>query len=458
MALDARWKIHTLWLLALLLILHPAYAQEENKAKEAKKPENEQYYELLQTFVDTFEQVERNYVKDVDRKKLMEAAIRGMLSELDPYSSYIPSEELKRFNRVVRQEFGGIGIQVQTDPRTKRILVISPLPDTPAYHAGVRAGDLVMKVEGQDTANMSIDEAVKLMTGPPGDPVTIVVRHIGSAAEETIEITRDIIKVKSVLGDTYDKDGQWDFMIDKENSIAYVRLTQFGNRSATELAAAIRKLQEGGMKGLVLDLRNNPGGLLTQAVQISDMFIDSGTIVSTAGKNSQPKTWSATKDGTFKEFPMAILVNRFSASASEIVSACLQDHKRAVVVGERSWGKGSVQNIIQLDSGASALKLTTAGYKRPSGKNIHRFPDSKPDDEWGVTPDDGYAIRFSRDELRSFDSYRRERDVLRAEGPPESDFKDRQLDKAIEYVRSKLDDDGNETESDKKPAEEKKAA
>jgi carboxyl-terminal processing protease len=442
MAFDTRWKLQTLWALVLVLLVSPAGAQDaEQDAEAEKKSDSDEYYELMQVFVDTFEQVERNYVRDVDRRKLMEAALRGMLRELDPYSSYIPKEELARFNQTVNQEFGGIGIQVQPDPKTRRILVISPLPDTPAYRAGVRAGDIVTEVEGFDTQNMPLSRAVELIKGPPGESVSIRVRHQGDSDDEELKIDRAIIKVKSALGDRFNKDGGWEFMLDDEDKIGYVRLTQFGRQSAQELAVTLQDLTEKGMKGLVLDLRFNPGGLLSQAVRVSDLFIESGMIVSTEGKNTEPRPFSATKPGTFAGFPMVVLVNRFSASASEIVSACLQDHDRAVVVGERTWGKGSVQNIISLESGASALKLTTARYMRPSGKNIHRFPDSKPEDEWGVHPNDGLEVKFSRQELRDYDKYRRARDVLKEGDSPESEFKDRQLDKALEHLRSAISEE-----------------
>lgn len=441
MAFDTRWKIQTLWALVLVLLVSPANAQDaaaetDATAEAAKKTDSEEYFELMQVFVDTFEQVERNYVKDVDRRKLMEAALRGMLRELDPYSSYIPKEELARFNQTVDQKFGGIGIQVQPDANTRRILVISPLPDTPAYRAGVRAGDIIMEVEGHDTENMPLSRAVQLMKGPPGEEISVKVRHMGESDDQEMKIKRAIIQVKSALGDRFNENGEWNFMLDDEEKIGYIRLTQFGRQSAQELAKALQTLTENGMKGLILDLRFNPGGLLSQAVRVSDLFIDSGTIVSTEGKNTEPRPFTATKPGTFTGFPMVVMVNRFSASASEIVSACLQDHKRAVVVGERSWGKGSVQNVISLESGASALKLTTARYMRPSGKNIHRFPDSKTDDEWGVHPNDGLEVKFSRQEMRDYDKFRRDRDILKTDGPPESDFEDRQLQKAREHLRS----------------------
>ncbi len=464
MRFNPRWTTHAVWMLVIAVLVVPGWAQdsdkekekaEEDKAAAAKKTADQEYFELMQVFVDTFEQVERNYVKDIDRRKLMEAALRGMLKELDPYSSYIPPEELTRFNDRVQQEFGGIGIQVQPEPRTRRILVISPLPNTPAYTAGVRAGDIVMEVEGEDTEDMPLSRAVELMKGPAGETVKLKVRHMGESDDVSLDIERAVIQVSSVLGDKYGKDGQWDFMLDGDDHIGYIRLTQFGRKSGEELATTLEDLKKKGMKGLVLDLRFNPGGLLSQAVQISDMFIESGTIVSTEGKNSRARTWSATKSGTYSGFPMVILVNRFSASASEIVSACLQDHKRAFVVGERSWGKGSVQNIIELESGASALKLTTAGYKRPSGKNIHRFPDAKETDEWGVMPDE--VARFSRKELEDYDQYRRDRDILREGDESKIKFDDRQLAKALEHLRTQLAAEDKKPDAENKPAEDKNA-
>jgi carboxyl-terminal processing protease len=454
--MNKRWKMLALtqWLLILSLVV----AMNLTTADDKQKSKEDEYHELMGVFVDTFEQVERNYVKDVDRRKLLEAALAGMVHELDPYSSYISPEALSRFNQSVEQEFGGVGIQVQPDKRTKRILVISPLPDTPAYHAGIRAGDILMKVEGTDTENMPISKAVLLMKGPAGGEVTLVVRHVGESKNEEIKVKRAIIKVKSVLGDYYHKDGSWEHMLDDEKKIGYIRLTQFGRQSADELASALEGLQKRGMKGLILDLRFNPGGLLSQAVRISDLFIDSGVIVSTEGKNSRRREWRATRGGTFKDFPLIIMVNRYSASASEIVSACLQDHDRAIIVGERSWGKGSVQNVIELESGASALKLTTAGYMRPSGKNIHRFPDSKPTDEWGVHPNEGNMIRLATEEMVEYDRFRRKRDILSDKGPGKRDFNDRHLTKALEILDSKLN--GKEKAEDNKegdkPADKKK--
>ena len=434
--------------LLALLLLGPSARGDETK----KEPPSD--YELMRMFVDTFEQIDRNYVKDVDRRELMEAAIRGMMEKLDPYSSYISPEELTQFNQSVEQEFGGIGIQVHLDSETKMLTVMTPLPGTPAYKAGVLAGDVIMEIEGKPTKGFTIEDAVKALKGKPGEPVTIGVRHAGSDKIEQIELVRDIIHVATVMGDRYRKDGDWEFMLDDEKKIGYIRLTHFSRRTAEELVEALEKLESQGMKALVLDLRFNPGGLLTQAVEIADLFIEDGKIVSTKGRNTEERVWEARKPGTYSGFPIAVLVNRFSASASEIVSAALQDHGRAVIVGERTWGKGSVQNVVELQNGSSALKLTTASYHRPSGKNIHKFPDAKESDEWGVMPDEGHKVEFSDEEIGEFLKYRRDRDVISGNGPPESAFTDRQLARALEALEQKLDGSGTV----EAPGEKKKAA
>lgn len=421
--------------LAALLFVSASVQPAEKQAEQDKE-----YYRLMRAFAESFEQIERNYVKEVDRRKLMEAAVEGMLDELDPYSNYIDPEELADFNQQVDQEFGGIGIQVTGPPApgVQRLTVISPLPGTPAYKAGVQAGDVIMEIEGKSTEGVTVEEAVKLLKGKPGKPVTIGVKHVGSDEIEQITIERAVIQVATVRGDQYKSNGEWDYMLDDENKIGYIRVSHFSRRTAEELREVLRDLQDRGLQGLILDLRFNPGGLLTQAVEVSDLFIEQGTIVSTDGRNTSKQEWTASRHGTFADFPMAVLVNRYSASASEIVSACLQDHDRAVIVGHRTWGKGSVQKVIKLEEGSSALKLTTASYHRPSGENIHRFPDAKKSDEWGVHPDEGFQVEFSPEEIQQYLRYRRERDVLSQNGPPESDFEDRQLTAALEYINKRL--------------------
>ncbi len=438
------WLLLSSLLLGLSFSFSASLADDPPKAADAKTKadaKRDEDYELMRLFADTFEQIERNYVKDVDRRQLIQAAIRGMVTQLDPYSNYISPEELKRFNQEVEQEFGGIGVQM--DSIAPPLKVMSPLPGTPAYKAGLKSGDLFMEIDGKSTQGFTLNDAIRLLQGKPGTDVTIGVKHAGSDTVEQVKITRALIQVATVLGDTHKADDSWNYFVDEENKLAYIRLTQFGRRSADELQEALEKLKEDGMKGLVLDLRFNPGGLLGQATKIADMFLESGTIVSVKGRNTENRVWSAEKEGTFSGFPMAVLINRGSASASEIVSAALQDNKRAAIVGERSWGKGSVQNVIELESGTSALKLTTAQYLRPNGRNIHKFPGAKDDEEWGVVPDPDHKVELTPKEMQEYFDYRRQRDVIGGNAP-KSDYKDRQLEDALTYLKKQLADEKKE--------------
>jgi carboxyl-terminal processing protease len=259
---------------------------------------------------------------------------------------------------------------------------------------------------------VSIDEAVRRLKGPAGTKVSVTVLHAPGGARQTVTLTREIVHVETVLGDRRTKEDAWDFMVDRQKRIGYIRVVSFGRDTTRDLRRALEHLQKEKMRGLVLDLRFNPGGLLTSAIETCDLFIDKGRIVSTKGRNVKERAWEAKPEGTFGGFPMAILINHYSASASEIVSACLQDHRRAVVIGERSWGKGSVQNVIDLEDGKSVLKLTTASYRRPSGKNIHRFPDAKDGDDWGVRPDKDFEVTLSAEEMRQLVEERRQRDIV----------------------------------------------
>lgn len=366
---------------------------------------------LYRLFVDALENVDRNYVREVDRRKLIESAIVGMLDNLDPYSNYIGPKNIEQFDRSTKGHFGGIGIQIEIVDG--HLTVMSPLAGTPAYEAGILAGDRIEKINGESTRGMLQSDIVDRLTGPAGTDVTVTVRHrpYNTKAFE-VTLTRADISIESVMGDTHGPDDRWDFMFDDKAKIGYIRINSFVTDTNDDLKAAVDGLIDRGMKGLIIDLRYNPGGLLSSAIQVSDMFVNEGTIVSTKGRNTIEKPFRARRGGTYPEFPMAVLVNQFSASASEILSACLQDHKRAVVIGERTWGKGSVQNVINLEDGKSALKLTTASYHRPSGANIHRFKDSTEEDEWGVTPDDGYALRYSAKQHRAYREWRRKRDRI----------------------------------------------
>ena len=405
-------------------------------------------YELMKLFVETFEQVETNYVREVDRRELMEAAIQGMLHHLDPYSSFIPPNDFTRFNQMVEQEFGGIGITINA--RNGTFTVVSPLPGSPAYRAGIRSGDRIVGIEGERCEGLTVTQAVKKLQGPVGRPVSVtVMRDNDESYPKDVSLIRELIKAPTVRGDRYDENAEWQFMLEGEPKIGYVRLSNFSRFTAQEVKTAVDGLVEQGVEGLVLDLRFNPGGLLESAVELADMFLEEGNIVSVRGRNVPDRSWAARKTDTYPMFPMAVLVNGYSASASEVLSACLQDNHRAVVIGERTWGKGSVQNVIHMEDGRSALKLTTAGYHRPSGVNIHRFPRMTKDDQWGVTPDNGYNFPYTQAEWRRWDAERAKRDVLHidsksvpAEETETSDdapFDDIHLTKALEYIKSQLD-------------------
>jgi carboxyl-terminal processing protease len=433
-----------------------SWAQERQQRRD-------QNYELVSLFVDVLGQVDEKYVTTLDterKRKLVEDMINGGLDRLDPHSTFINAKDYKQFAKSSKGKFGGIGIQLGYDRATgTQLAVITPMVGTPAYDAGVLAGDLIVKIDGKPTENMRLSEAVDLIQGDPGQKLVLTVLHEGTKEPVDIELTRAVIEVQAVLGDQRKPDNphDWDYMLDRENKIGYIRLTAFSETAAAELKAAVEDLERQGVRGLVIDLRSNPGGLLRAAVEISDLFLTEGRIVSTKGRNQREDVYDAKEAGTLllpeKDHPMAVLVNRASASASEIVAAALQDHNRAVIVGERSYGKGSVQNIIEMENRTSALKLTTASYWRPSGKNIHRFPDSKETDEWGVKPSPGFEVKLTDEERRDYAFYRRDRDVVHGKGTaspkpeaapakedkkPKKPFEDRVLQKAVEYLRGEI--------------------
>jgi carboxyl-terminal processing protease len=322
------------------------------QATQGARPKDEMM-ELYGLFVDAVEQVEANYVRPVNRRELLESALKGMLQHLDPHSQFINESEWKSFKKQIEGRYGGIGIQVEMDPDSDRLKVIAPMVGTPAYQAGVLAGDLILEIDGQSTDGMTPDRAVEVLTGRVGTPVKLKVRHEGDNKDEVLSMTRAIIDVPSVLGDRRKPDDTWDYMLDHDRKIGYVRITSFIQNTTEELKQALAGLKAEGMKALILDLRDNPGGLLSAAVEVSDLFVDKGMIVSTKGRNTPEKKYEAQRDAPYTDFPMVVLVNQGSASAAEIVSACLQDLKRAKVVGQRSFGKGSVQNILELEDGNS---------------------------------------------------------------------------------------------------------
>ena len=329
-------------------------------------PEDDAVYRGLSNFTKVLDLIERNYVDKVDSEKLTTNAIEGMLKDLDPYSAYLSPERYRELEIGTSGEFGGVGMEVAVENGVLK--VISPIEGSPADLAGIKPGDLITEIDGKPTQGMVVFEAVKLLRGPKGSKVTITVTGKGEGSKQ-ITLTRDVIHIKSVKYELLD------------NNIGYVKISQFQENVSDELKDALSKLQResgGSLRGVVLDLRNNPGGLLDEAIKVVDQFIDKGLIVSVRGRTAnQSKEYYATKGGSKQTVSLVVLVNEGSASASEVVAEALQDSKRATIVGSKTFGKGSVQTIIQLDDG-SGLKLTTAKFYAPSGRSIN---------DVGVTPD-----------------------------------------------------------------------
>lgn len=334
---------------------------------------------------------------------------QGAFSELDQFTGMIWPSALAEFQKTTQGEFSGVGIQIQTDEEG-HLKVISPLEDTPAYKLGIEAGDLIIRINGKNARNIAIDQAVKNITGPAGTSVTLTIRKL-DGSEKDYTIRREQIKVASVKGWRHLPGGGWDYFVDPQQKIAYVRMTNFTKTSDEELRKVLAEMRKHDAKGMILDLRDNPGGLLTAATDVADRFLDQGTIVSTRGERGNVPEQPAIEARTTKDdadIPLVVLVNQLSASASEIVSGALQDHNRALVVGERTFGKGSVQMLFPLARRTAALKLTTSHYYLPSGRCIHKEDNSV---EWGVDPD--LVVEMTPGQKREAIEARQELDVLR---------------------------------------------
>lgn len=399
------------------------------------------YGPMAEAFVTALSDIRDRYLYPTDERELFEGAMQGMLEQLhDRNSAYMGQDDTREFREQLGQEFGGIGIEVTWDRETGALTVLSPIVGTPAYDAGMMSGDHILKINDESTEGFSLPDAVRRLRGKPGEEVRLTVLHEGAPEPVELMIRRAIINVDTVLGDARRPDGSWDYRLQAAPEFGYVRITQFGEKTTDEFHRALDQLRKDGVKGLILDLRGDPGGLLNAANDVCDQFLKQGTIVTTRDRTGQViDQYDATGGAKFTDWPLAVLVDGDSASASEIVSACLQDHHRAVIVGERTFGKGTVQAPIELEGGKSMMRLTIAGFWRPSGKNIHRRDDAKEIDEWGVSPTNGYEVKLDDEQRLAVAKERRGRDTL----PPanggaraaEPSVVDPQLQKALEYLR-----------------------
>ena len=382
--------------------------------------------------------IARSALEPVAARQLFEAAVAGAVGQLDEHSAYIPRGEQDGFEALLDQQFGGVGLELVQDEAPGELVVSSPVVSGPAWQAGIVAGDRIIAIDGEPIHGVPLAQVVGLLRGPIGTPVMLRIAATRSTSDPTVlpeadTATRDVrleralVTTETVLGDRRRSDGTWSFRIADEPAVALLRITSFGERTAAELDAALASLAtEPPLSGIVLDLRGNPGGLLSAAVAVCDRFLDGGVIVATRGRRvgtEEPplEPREATAGAMCVGVPMAVLIDGLTASAAEIVAACLQDHGRATIVGSRTFGKGTVQSIVPLGAGDGLLKLTTAEYVRPRGAAINRRPDDRDDATWGVVPDRNAEIAPPAASLERLRRWRRQRDAVDVPGRPPSD-------------------------------------
>ncbi|MGR3302134.1 MAG: S41 family peptidase, partial [Candidatus Scalindua sp.] len=373
--LATRSCFNFIWIVIIFFSLTPCglHAQTE------KKTDPDVYYQDFEEFITVIKEIQNKYVEEVDLRTLLQSGYRGMLGSLDPYSQYIDTKHLEELKIETGGVFEGLGIEVVVKDGV--LTVLTPIVDSPAFRAGVFIGDRIIKIDGKSTRNFTIRKAVEILRGEPHTKVTLTVLHKGERETVDITIERAKIQIKSTRGTR---------IVNEESKIGYVAVTGFQDNTITDLDASIEELEKQGMEALILDLRFNPGGLLNIAVDMVDKFIKKGVIVSTKGRHkSQEHEYKAHKSGTYKNFPLIILVNNGSASASEIVAGAVKDHSRGLLLGTKTFGKGSVQSLIPIENKNTALKLTTAKYYTPSGTLI---------DGIGIEPD--IKVDLTKKEIR----------------------------------------------------------
>jgi carboxyl-terminal processing protease len=397
-------------------------------------------YEQLKIFGSVLDLIQRNYVEDTPPKKLIYGAVQGMLESLDPHSSFMKPDEYKELQIETKGSFTGIGIEISL--KDGILTVVSPIEGTPAYKAGLKANDKILKIDNKTTKNMTLIEAVKILRGPKGTDITITIYREGWKRLKDVTMTRDEIPIQSVRSEML------------SDGYGYVRISNFQDKTASELKKALKKLEKDrDLKGLVLDLRNNPGGLLEQAVEVTDLFLDEGLVVYTDGRIEEQKMrFEARKDKARHNYPLAVLVNEGSASASEIVAGALQDHKKAIILGVQTFGKGSVQTIIPLEDG-SAVRLTTALYYTPNGRSIQAkgiepdievpympLEEPKEKDEIFHLPTEreleGHLINEFEEKKDKIDSKKEGAEVIDSETKTKQTPLDNQLEEAVRILKA----------------------
>ena len=406
-------------------------------------------------FDDAYSKIENRFlfVNHVSEKELADGAIKGMIDvvhKIDDNTVYMPSREAKNFqDKHIDQKMIGVGIQIREDKKTNLLLILSVIANSPAEKAGLKIGDRILKIDQFDAKlsdEFNVKDAQNKIMGPLGKNVTLVIARKGFEKPLTFIIKRGNVKLDSVKGENRVTERKWNYQLPNHPNITYVRLSSFGKNTHKELRKAIENVGPENIKALVLDMRFNGGGLLDAAYDICNLFVNksvhNGTIVSIEGRHGS-KHYQATNKNTFTQFPIAILINEASASASEIVAACLQDHGRAVIVGTHSYGKGTVQNLITLVDGKSVLKLTVARFIRPNGKNIHKTlaPVTDPN-QWGVYPNEGLEVKLKKEEIIKLLNHLNESEYvdksLIEKDPKAKPFVDRQLEKAVQFLENKL--------------------
>ena len=389
----------------------------------------------------------RTTLKNVDEPKLQTSAINGMLATLDPYTMFVPEDQKDAFNDQLDGNFKGVGIQLNQNPDTLQIEVVTPIDDSPAWKAGVLPGDILEKVDGQSVIGKRLEGTegiISKIKGPNGSKVTLGIRRNDKPLE--FSMVRAEFVVPQVKGFERNPDQSWNYFADNQKKIGYIRLKQFTPDIGKQITEICQKLLDQGMKGLVFDLRFNPGGRLEEAEQLIDLFVKDGIIVTVKGRNRPAQKSMAKVDGTLPDFPMVVLVNEHSASASEVMAGSLKDNKRAIVVGARTYGKGSVQEVMPLDGHSGELKITVAYWYLPSGKRVQRLKDAK---EWGVEPDFVVPMDDEAQERLAIQQVRSESMRVALATPattrsssgttvPTTQSIDPQLDKALDVLRDKL--------------------